>query len=64
MIPTCRHPERVLYAITRYDSATGHWTPRRVCSHCAGPAFLDERDATIMPQVRRGSGMVWPANGR
>ena len=36
----------------------------RVCAQCAGPAFPEERETTIWPQVRRGSGMVWPANGR
>ena len=65
MIPTCAHPDRALLAITRYDVATGHWTPRKVCHVCAGPAYLDERESIMLPQqVRRGSGMVWPANGR
>ena len=60
-----RESNRLLPMTVRAQQGPPHYVPAQVCGSCAGPAFHNERDSIMLPQqIRRGSGMVWPANGR
>ena len=63
MIPTCPHPERRLYPLTRYDSVAHHWTPRRYCAQCCGVGQVDEPQGLAYAHHREKP-MIWKANGR